>query len=381
VSIDPQFHERYDDLLGASPDPDLARLVTDLDRAGSSPHAPVALAERIDSALASRSPVGKRAERSTWKRHRFGLASLALAAAVAVAGGAIAASNVVNLGKPASPPAYDPHFPLSGFHRISTSLHAGKKPEILFLGTLSDTFHIPGFDLRDQLSSIERWPLIKALDQFGSFTGVKAAPQQCTALKGYAGNLKLCDAPTFDWSHATYRSRYVAFVHADLLDAQGKTYQPLTQVERTLYYRYVRNPDSSTGIKIPGDKPDYIRTTVFAASFPGAAASRRFPLVLIGPYLQTVSQVVNVGEFQTTVYANGGVGPGTPVPSAQGALPFASIQKVLQQGGTTATSQYLFSAVNTEANIMTALICHADGAMPSTVCTRSAIRAILKHIK
>jgi hypothetical protein len=37
--------------------------------------------------------------------------------------------------------------------------------------------------------------------------------------------------------------------------------------------------------------------------------------------------------------------------------------------------------VNAEASIITALICHADGERPSSVCKRPTIEAILKDVK
>jgi hypothetical protein len=37
--------------------------------------------------------------------------------------------------------------------------------------------------------------------------------------------------------------------------------------------------------------------------------------------------------------------------------------------------------VNAEANIITALICHADGERSSNVCKRPTVEAILKHVK
>ena len=62
--------------------------------------------------------------------------------------------------------------------------------------------------------------------------------------------------------------------------------------------------------------------------------------------------------------------------------PFADIQQSLATGhpvdGLPAS---LIPDVNTAANIITALICHADGKKPTSVCGRPVIRAILRSVK
>jgi hypothetical protein len=41
----------------------------------------------------------------------------------------------------------------------------------------------------------------------------------------------------------------------------------------------------------------------------------------------------------------------------------------------------LISDVSAEANVITALVCHADHMQPKRVCGRAVIRKIVKHVK
>jgi len=63
-------------------------------------------------------------------------------------------------------------------------------------------------------------------------------------------------------------------------------------------------------------------------------------------------------------------------------LPFAQVVRVLRAGkSTNRLLQGLVDLVNTEANSVVALICHADGKRPASVCNLPVIRKILKHVK
>jgi hypothetical protein len=42
--------------------------------------------------------------------------------------------------------------------------------------------------------------------------------------------------------------------------------------------------------------------------------------------------------------------------------------------------QSLIPNINAEANVMTALICHADGSKPKSVCGRPVIKSLLRHV-
>jgi len=68
--------------------------------------------------------------------------------------------------------------------------------------------------------SAERWPVVKALDQFGTLSHVASVERVCRS--GGGGPLHFtgpgpCTIPTFDFSHVRYSSPYLAFVSKDLL--------------------------------------------------------------------------------------------------------------------------------------------------------------------
>jgi hypothetical protein len=97
-------------------------------------------------------------------------------------------------------------------------------------------------------------------------------------------------------------------------------------------------------------------------------AATDFPLLSIGGYLQTAVGIAIPGDLTTV----------------QSALPlsYAEVQDSLKAGKPKkGASPTLVTVVNAEANIITALICHADGKRPSTVCALAAIKTILKHVK
>jgi hypothetical protein len=62
-------------------------------------------------------------------------------------------------------------------------------------------------------------------------------------------------------------------------------------------------------------------------------------------------------------------------------MTFAQVQSALISGKEPWSNSTLVADVNAEANAITALICHADGKKPASVCSRPAIKVILKHVK
>ncbi len=319
-------------------------------------------------------------ERRLWPRistsrhrpSRLRLFSRPVVAAAAVllvsASIAFAVSNLVDLGKPTATLATNPHFPLSGFHRITTRLGSPHNPEVLFIGT-----QLALTGIEDHRSAAERWPLVKALNQFGSWSGIAAAIPNCGVDPGLKANV--CSDPTYDWLHARYRSKYIQFVHKDLLTSDGLPLQRLSPAELGLYNRYARRSGGyRTGIY--RDPYNAAWTVEVSGSDP-----RHLPLVLIGDYLQTVSQLLGAGDFEQGVDA--------PPPTVQGGvqtvgvtgLPFDTVRRALATGRSPHAAEFLVSDVNAEANIMTALMCHADGRKPSNVCNRPTIKQILKQVK
>jgi hypothetical protein len=297
-----------------------------------------------------------------------------------------AVSNITNLGKPVDIQSTAAYFPLSGFHRVNTSLPTHGKPELLFIGAQG---------IRFERINVERWPVVKALQQFGSLTGINAVDRVCITLN--SGNMhgQSCSIPTFDFTHARYRSRYLTFTSKDLVRSTGvapgdykdRLFQSLTPAENAIFTRYARfkgqpycSKTSASGhvTLYHCSKPiDFLLATIFPYST--SPPARTLPLVAIGHYLQTVSQDVSPSDLTNLI-------PNTPPPGeiiysgVTEGLPFDTVRQALA-GGKDPQNSNLVENINAEANIITALICHADANKPASVCDRSAIKAILKRVK
>jgi hypothetical protein len=266
------------------------------------------------------------------------------------------------------------YFPLSGFHRAKTSLSIHGKPELLFLGALGADY---------STINVERWPLVKALDQFGALSDVSPLDRQCMTLHGGPANGTLhCTIPSYDLSRAKYSSRYVAFVSRDpIREARSgaQPFQHLSRVEQDLFNRYVLPPPcshhTSPGSPTPYPCGSQVSIVYFAVN--NMNSQRALPLIAIGSYLQTVSQDMNQGDFVTMEALT--TRPNVYAASRQG-MSFQTVQQALIQGKNPLTT-HLVEDVNAEANIITALICHADGKLPSSVCGRPAIKSILTHVR
>jgi hypothetical protein len=131
--------------------------------------------------------------------------------------------------------------------------------------------------------------------------------------------------PTFDVYGAAYTSKYVAFVHKDLEDRNHNPLQALSPDEQTVFNQL----DPSGGI----------------------------PLITVGGYTL--------------------LGDGYDLSLIQGKS-FGTVQHAMQRGN---PSDPLVSAINGEANSITAFICHAGKMQPYTVCNRPVIRSIVSHLQ
>lgn len=330
--------------------------------------APVRPGRHIWNALdqLDRSMRAEPARASGWRIHTKLYAALAVAiAAVIVAATSVTMAgsrqtSITDLGPPTNARPQVP--PTGGFRRIKTKLTSHGLPELLFIGTLVD-----------ERSAGERWAVVKALDQFGTLSNVSpivirscAYPYvlqpprvQCqpTEEHGFVTGVS-----TYDWSHAVYHSRYLVFVHKDLIDQNLQMRQTLTPLERSLFTRYV----ALSGF---GNWHDTVWHTAIDLNSPQASqqGNHRFPLVAISRYIQTGADVAIYGDLYDS--------------AAQRPLPFATVQQSLQKNrAQDHASPSLISDYNAEANVITALICHADGLKPVQVCHRPVIRSILKHI-
>lgn len=320
---------------------------------------PRSLDARVAQALAAGNESSRREVRSryTWRFVRLGAILVTLTAALV--GGAYSAGNILNLGKPVDIQSTNQHFPLSGFHRIKTNLRSHGKTELLFIGALAHEGRV----------SAERWPLVKALEQFGSFSRVRPIADVCDPIQGGGA---YCPAPSYDLSRAKYVSKYVVFENRDLirLDVAKKTmvrYQPLKGSARTLFNKYARyQSGTSSGF-----------VTMVEATMDNSQSTHTLPLIAVGHYIQTISQVISPGDFQTTHMLT----PSGQVLYTTDSLTFDQARKAIQTENDPNPTSRLVEDTNAEANIITALICRADGASPASVCGRATIRAILRHVK
>jgi len=171
-------------------------------------------------------------------------------------------------------------------------------------------------------SAIENWAIVKALSQFGALSGLTPTSTRADAHYGFGG------IPTYDFSRVTYRSRYVSLVYRDLATRDGTPLQHASAHEALLMRR-----------------------------FRGVG-----PFMLVGGYARGVSPLAP-GELDA--------------PSGSG-LSFDSVLQDLQLHH---ARQQFVDEINVEANVLTALICHADRGMPTSVCSKGAVHTILQHVR
>jgi len=239
---------------------------------------------------------------------------------------------------------WEGYTPLGGFTRYGAPLARNLRIEVLYIGQ------------GDALL----WPLVKALDAFGSWRGVQPAQQVCRPAPYY------CDIPTFDLSHAIYRSRYAALVTASLASG-GHCIQRL--------------PSDVVGVL----KHEHWR--LWKARFenepcwnPPAGSGDPVPLLLVGGYLQVGPQVVAPSDFQGPAPGGGSSAPGSSLAPVTG-LPFATVHDTLARNEPSALiPPAVLYAVNAEVNLIEALVCHADHLQPRRVCGRGVIGKLIKRM-
>jgi hypothetical protein len=150
-------------------------------------------------------------------------AALAGAVALALRGNATSVSEnavAASLGAPTSDVASPP---TGAFNHVGAPLYQGGKPELLFIGAQYCP-HCAG----------QRWAIVKALDQFGTFSNVTSSANDDGTI------------PTFNFHDASYESTYVAFVHKDLEDRNHQPLDSLSSEEQSIFNRL----DPSGGIPL-----------------------------------------------------------------------------------------------------------------------------------
>ncbi len=295
-------------------------------------------------------------------RSRIATACLAIAMVTVSVGVAFAASNIVDLGKPTNTLSTNAYFPIDRFHRTAIQTAVNGRARVYYFG-----------DLLAQPDAAEVWPLVKALGQFGSFHGVRPAPQICTMDPGDPKNhvapssAPVCLIATYDLSHAQIQSRYLSLVfHSMANQADQCTVTTISSADWSIFVRYAHA------------RPIQERQFCREWNHPSAQhyTQSLTPLVIVGSYVQTASQIISAGDFTGLLPP----APGSNSTGDESGLPFDKIRSDLA-AGRNPPDDSLVQDVNGEANIITALICHADGRRPSRVCGRSVIKQLLSYVK
>jgi thiol-disulfide isomerase/thioredoxin len=96
---------------------------------------------------------------------------------------------------------------------------ADGKPKILYIGAEYCPF-----------CAMERWALIGALSQFGTFEGLAPSTSSSTDVHP--------DTPTWSFAKSTYKSDYIDFEAIETRDRQGNPLQPLEGENLAIFQKY-----------------------------------------------------------------------------------------------------------------------------------------------
>lgn len=166
----------------------------------------------------------------------------------------------------------------------------------------------------------ERWPIVEALSQFGTFNGLKETTSA-------SFNEPFLDLPTYNFMGAKYDSSFVKFDHKETADRNFRPLESLTSEEESLFNAY--NPRGS------------------------------IPFLFIA------------GQNGVFVQVGAGYSPGT----IRG-LTFSQIKSELNNPDAKTTQ-----SITREANIITALICYNNNNKPANVCNKSEITDLIAQIR
>ncbi len=162
-----------------------------------------------------------------------------------------------------------------------------------------------------------RWPFVKALSRFGTFSGLGEMHSQLGA-DGFNFSI-----PTYDFVHAAYTSRYLAVRLVEVADANGNPLQRLDDDETDLVNRWDPN----------GAIPFVFVGGTYVAQLPYS------PLLLQG----------------------------------------RSFQQILAETNS-ATPGEVGQAINAEADALTAALCTSDGAQPASACSDPTVQALIHRL-
>jgi len=194
---------------------------------------------------------------------------------------------------------------LRGFHRVFDQPHlSGGHPLTLFLGGQFCPF-----------CASMRWPLVKAMSRFGTFSGLG----QINSQQGTDGFNSI---GSYDLTKATFTSDYVTLRMVEVADVNGN----------------------------PLQRPD-AETTALLNQFDPQGS---IPFVFVG------------GNYVAQL------------PYSPALLQGKSFQQILDDVNSTNPGQ-IGQAVDAEADGITAIICKTDGAQPPSVCGQAGIQALTKQ--
>jgi uncharacterized protein DUF929 len=227
--------------------------------------------------------------------------TLALAAAVAIllaaCGEAAAPVSVPNASGGASTATT-----LQGFHRVFDQPHlSGGHPLTIFLGGQFCPF-----------CATMRWPFVKALSRFGTFSGLG----QITSQQGTDGFNSI---GSYDMTKAAFRSDYVTLRMVEVADVNGNPLQ---------------HPDAETAALVNQFDPQ-----------------GSIPFVFVG------------GSYVAQL------------PYSPALLQGKTFQQILDEVNSSNPGE-VGRAIDAEADGITAIICKTDGAQPTQVCEQPSIRAL-----
>jgi len=191
----------------------------------------------------------------------------------------------------------------------STPLTQGGKPMVVYVGAEYCPF-----------CAAERWSLVTALSQFGTFSGL--------GLIHSAGGAETDpNTATLTFYKSSYTSKYVVFQTTEAQTVTHANLEPLTTLDKQIMAKY--------------DVPPYVQTSTESGSFPFVDFGNKYvidgasydPAILKGLTWQQISSALK--------------DPSSPVAkSADGA-----------------------------ANLITAAICKLTGGKPGNVCSSTAVKA------
>lgn len=184
-------------------------------------------------------------------------------------------------------------------------------------------------------SSFDRWAEVKALNQFGTWQGIRASTVNVPNGK-YLTFVVVPQWPTLDLSSARYSSRFVAFVHRVIQVKQDRPLEKLPATDQVLLSRFGHLGETAYPQKISP-----------------------WPVIIAGGF------------------AMHGIVSNPPESfSGSAVVTFRWLRKEISGNVDDPEQRYWLTPLNDFASTLVAVICHADGQRPASTCSRPVIRTI-----